>query len=457
MARKVLLLHCPGDKIYLQNYYCNYTSMANYYWQPTDLVVLSGLLRDQDLRVIDSVADKLSFQEAESRILEFGPDVVIFSTGTATWGKNVAFLSEIKKKVPFRLVASSSMFIFEPGYFLKAAPAVDALIIDLLSPEVAEYIAGISKDYTALAVRTSQGLHIPPAKRPDKEFRIPVPRHELFNLKANRSPLARRTPFALTVTSFGCPFSCRFCVAGSMSYRFRTLDSTLEEFDHLRSLGVREIMFNDPTFTVSEKRVIELCRKMKERGYAFSWIANGHVKTLHEEMLSWMKAAGCHTLMIGVESGRDETLDMLSKGTNRKEIIDGFALCRKLGIKTLAYFIIGLPGETKDAIEETIRFAKELKPDFASFTVLTPDYGSALRQEAIDKGWVDPELRLFDQSNFPVFTAGNLSRDDIWKLREKAMRSFYLRPSYLIKKVLGIRSLRDMVLLLDQARAMFVK
>jgi len=181
------------------------------------------------------------------------------------------------------------------------------------------------------------------------------------------------------------------------------------------------------------------------------------VTTLHEETLSWMKAAGCHTLMIGVESGSDETLDMLSKGTNRNEIIDGFALCRKQGIKTLAYFIIGLPGETKDAIEETIRFAKELKPDFASFTVLTPDYGSALRQEAIDKGWVDPELRLFDQSNFPVFTAGNLSREDIWKLREKAMRSFYLRPSYLVKKFFGIRSFRDMALLIDQARAMFVK
>lgn len=168
MARKVLLLHCPGDKIYLQNYYCNYTSMADYYWQPTDQVVLSGLLGDQDLKVIDSVADKLSFQEAESRILEFRPDVIIFSTGTATWGKDVAFLSALKTKIPFRLIASSSMFIFEPDYFLKAAPAVDALIIDVLSLEVAEYVAGVSKDYSALAVRTPQGLRIPPFSAPTR-------------------------------------------------------------------------------------------------------------------------------------------------------------------------------------------------------------------------------------------------------------------------------------------------
>lgn len=457
MAKKVLLLHCPADKIYLQNYYCNYTSMANYYWQPTDQVVLSGLLRDQDLKVIDAVADKLSFAEAEARILAFAPDVVIFSTGTATWGKDVAFLSGLKAKHPFRLVASSSMFIFEPEYFLKAAPAVDALIIDVLSPEIADYVAGAAKDFTALAVRTGASVQIPALRRPDKEFRIPVPRHELFNLKANRSPLARRVPFALTVTSFGCPFSCRFCVAGSMAYRFRAVDNTLEEFDHLRALGVREIMFNDPTFTVSEKRTIELCRAMTERGYGFSWVANGHVTTLGEEMLSSMKAAGCHTLMIGVESGSDKTLDLLAKGTTHDEIIKGFALCRKLGIRTLAYFIVGLPGETREDIGQTIRFAKALKPDFASFTVLTPDYGSALRREAIDKGWVDPGLRLFDQSNFPIFTAGNLSREDIWKLREKAMRSFYLRPSYLLKKILDVRSARDAFLLVDQARAMFVK
>ena len=456
--KKVLLLHCPGDKVYLHDYYTSYSSKANYYWPPTDLVLLSGVLSAYDLRVVDAIAEKLGPEECERRIREFEPEAIVFTTGTATWEKDIAFLERIKSGLPVRLIGSSSMFLFEAEHFLKSAPAVDALSLNMVNPEIADFIEGRDKDYLWVAYRRGSELAIPsPSTRREQNYRIPVPRHDLFQLKFNRSPLAKRTPFALVVTSLGCPYTCRFCVAGSIAYQYRNSDNVIDELRYLQSLGVREIMFNDPTFTVSQKRVLELCGKMKDNGLDFTWVCNAHAATITDELIEGMKRGGCHSVMIGVESGQNETLRKYSKSATRERIKDAFKICRKYKVKTLAYFIIGLPGETRESVLETIRFAKELDCDFASFTVLTPDIGSQLRQEAIAKGWLDQTARTFDSTSFPVFTAGDLSKEDIWKLRQKAVRDFYLRPSYLFKKLVGIRSLRDLTLLLNQGLAMFVK
>jgi radical SAM superfamily enzyme YgiQ (UPF0313 family) len=290
-----------------------------------------------------------------------------------------------------------------------------------------------------------------------QDFTLPVPRQDLFRHERNRSPLARRRPFALVVTSIGCPYSCRFCVAGSIPYRRRAVESVLEELRLLRSLGIREIMFNDPTFTVSAKRMADLCGRMIAEGMDFGWTANGHVATLGDETVGILRRAGCHTLMIGVESARDEILALYSKGTTRAKVVEAFKTCKRHKIKTLAYFIIGLPGETRESTLETIKLAKELDCDFASFTVPTPDVGSEMRREAIAKGWLSRDTLTFDSTGFPVFAGGSLSAEDVWALRQKAVRSFYLRPSYLVKKVLGIRGIHDFLFLLDQARAMFLK
>jgi len=453
---RVLLLHCPGEKIFLHDYYTSYSSKANYYWPPTDLVLLSGVLRDTDLTVIDAVASRLTGEACLARIRELDPAVVIFTTGTATWKNDFAFAAKIRAENKAKIVASGSIFLFEAERFLAAAPAVDAAILDITSPEVRDYVEGREKEFTALAVRRGEKIVVPAAARPTASFSIPVPRHDLFDLRANRSPLARRRPFALVVTSIGCPFGCVFCVAGAVGYRTRTLDGVLAELESLHGLGVREIMFNDPTFTVSKKRILELCAEMEKRGLRFSWVCNSHITTLDEELAAAMKKAGCHTVMIGVESGQEEILAATDKKITREKAVAAFRICKKFRIRTLAYFIVGLPGETPGSVAKTIRFAKDLDPDFASFTVLTPDIGSPLRRESVEKGLLDPNVLLFDSTCPPVFSSGAMSREDLWKSRQKAVRAFYLRPAYLFKQLGAVRSFRDFLYLLEQARAMFL-
>jgi len=458
MPKRVLLLNCPGDKVYLQNYYCSYTSPANYYWQPLDLVLLSGVLRGHDLRVIDAIADRLKPAEAERRILAFAPEAIVVSTGSATWAKDIAFLAPIKEKTGALVLGSSSMFLFEAEHFLKASPVFDALILDVLSPDVSDFIDGVERPTHALAYRLpGGGLHIDPVRRKEQDFSIPLPRHELFNLKRNRSPLARRTPFALVMGSVGCPFTCSFCVIGSVAYQYRNVANIMEELRLLKSLGVREVMFNDPTFTVSEKRVVDLCRRMQDEELDLTWVANGHVATLTDSMLAEMREAGCHLLMIGVENVRDAILEKAHKGATAERIREAFALCRRYKIRTLAYFIIGLPGETRESALATIRFAKELRPDYASFTTLSPDIGTKVRAEAIAQGLLDPQIRDLDQMSVPVFSSGDLNPGEIWKLRKRALRAFYLRPSYILRKLVGVRRPRDLWLLADQALSLFFK
>jgi radical SAM superfamily enzyme YgiQ (UPF0313 family) len=458
MRKKVLLLHVPHRtrKIYIHSYYCSFSSKAYYYWSPDDLILISGLLKDFEVRVIDAIAERLSFPECEEKILDFSPEVIIFTTGTATWDNDLPFLKRIKSKIDCLLLGTSAIFMFEPAYFLENFPFLDGLIIDITSPRIAEFIRGKRESNGAIAFRSADGsLYLPPPEPKEKVFTLPVPLHHLFPFRLNLSPLARRKPFALVVTSIGCPNSCRFCVVGSVKYRYRPVENIIEELQYLHQLGIKEIMFNDPTFTASRKRTIELCRKMKERNFNFTWVANAHVATLNEEVLKHMRASGGHTLMIGVESANQEILDRYAKGISVEKTKQAFRLCQQYGFRTLAYFIIGLPGETRESILETIRLARELDCDFASFSIATPDIGTAMREEAIKQGLISPETRIFDSTGFPVFTGGNLSKEEIWRLRQKAIRSFYLRPGYIFKRLTRMRSWQELRVHLEQAQAMF--
>jgi anaerobic magnesium-protoporphyrin IX monomethyl ester cyclase len=456
MKKKGVLLHCPAEGLYLHDYYTSYSSKANYYWPPTDLVLLSGVLREFELLVIDAIAERLSGDECLGRLRAFAPDFVVFTTGTATWENDFRFMARVKSELGARVIGSGSVFYFEAARFFNRAPFLDAAILDVVSPEIAAYVENPDRPTTALAVRRGDRVVVPAPAEACSDYRIPRPRHDLFPLAANRSPLARRLPFALVVASIGCPFGCRFCVAGAMAYRYRAVDNVMEELEDLRALGVREIMFNDPTFTVSKKRVLDFCGRMVEKGFAFSWVCNAHLATLDEETAAALRKAGCHTLMIGVESGEEDILVASNKKITRAKAVEAFRIARRAKLRTLAYFIIGMPGETRESAQRTIDFARELNPDFASFTVLTPDIGSPLRRESIEKGLLDPEILTFDSTAPPVFSSGGLPIEEIWKLRQRAVRSFYLRPSYLFKKLLGIRSIRDFVILAEQAKAMFL-
>jgi radical SAM superfamily enzyme YgiQ (UPF0313 family) len=165
---------------------------------------------------------------------------------------------------------------------------------------------------------------------------------------------------------------------------------------------------------------------------------------MDEEVINAMKRAGCHYIRFGVESGSQEILDAMKKGTTLAQIRRAFDLCRKAGIKTQAFFLFGVPGETNQTIKETIKFAKRLRPDSAQFAVVVPHPGTDLYQICKSKSWLRYEI-------WEDFSAGNclietpqLSRQDVEKARVRAYRQFYFRPAFILRTAFKIHSWHDL-------------
>jgi radical SAM superfamily enzyme YgiQ (UPF0313 family) len=456
----VILLNPPGDKLYIRDYYCSFSSKADYYWPPQDLIYLSGILNEEySVRVIDAIINRQTEDDVLSEIEDSGARALIFTTGTATMQSDLRLMERVKAKSDIKIIASAGILPFIGNEFLKRYEYVDALLLDFTSLDICVYIRSNEQldDPLQGLITRKNGQFIQSTEKLLLTYTVPVPRHDLFDFKKYRIPIARRFPFTVVVTSLGCPHSCRFCTAGAYGYRTRDVDGVIEELRLLSRLGVKEILFQDPTFTINTNRVVELCSKMVENKFDFTWSCNADIKSFNEDKIKHMKAAGCHTVSLGIESGSEKILQKYSKKITTEEIKSTIRMLNEYKIRVLGYFIIGLPGEDKDSIRQTIDLAKQLDIDFASFAIATPDVGTPLRREALQKGWMRADEDVFDSTDFPVLETGNLSKEDVWKLRSQAVREFYLRPSYLFKKVRQIRSFQDVKLAASNALSLFRK
>jgi anaerobic magnesium-protoporphyrin IX monomethyl ester cyclase len=459
-SNEVILLNPPGDKLYIRDYYCSFSSKADYYWPPQDLIYLSGILDEEySVRVIDAIINKQKEDDVLSKIEDSGARALIFTTGTATMQSDLWLMARIKAKTDIKIVASAGILPFIGEEFLKRYEYVDALLLDFTSQDIRVYLRENGQGDVPLQglITRKNGQFLKSTEKLPLTYTVPVPRHDLFDFKKYRIPIARRFPFTVVVTSLGCPHNCGFCTAGAYGYRTRDVDGVIEELRVLTRLGVKEILFQDPTFTINTNRVIEICNKMVDNKLDLTWSCNADIKSFNEDKIKHMKAAGCHTVSLGIESGSEKILQKYSKTITTDEIKSTIQMLNAYKIHVLGYFIIGLPGEDEESIRQTIDLAKQLDIDFASFAIATPDVGTPLRREALLKGWMRPEEDVFDSTDFPVLETGTLTKEEVWKLRSQAVRKFYLRPSYLFKMVRQIRNFRDVRMAASNALLLFRK
>jgi radical SAM superfamily enzyme YgiQ (UPF0313 family) len=202
----------------------------------------------------------------------------------------------------------------------------------------------------------------------------------------------------------------------------------------------------DYSISIHKPNIKKLCGKMIEEKFNFTWHALSRVDEVNEELLTLMKKAGCKTLLFGVESGDQRILNQYAKGITLEKIQDIFKICKKLKIDVLAHFILGLPGEDKESVEKTIDFSLKLDCDYADFAIAAPYIGTEMREEAIEKGWIDQRFKdevFSDAAQYPIMETGKLSKEDIWHLKNEAVRRFFFRPSYILKRLLKTRSFED--------------
>lgn len=444
--KKVLLLNPPGRKLYIRDYYCSKVSKSSYLFHPIDLLMLSGRLHENyDLFFIDAIADRIDIQRCYEKIEAIAPDVIISLIGAVSNDEDIGFLQKLKK-TGRKILVTGDITIENTKQWLWHHPFVDAVILDFTSENVVSYLQGTAFPFLGIVYRKGKKMiAFNGEKVEDKQFNLPVPRHELFSSPNYRFPFVRHQKFATVLTDYGCPYNCSFCVMSTLEYKYRRLENVIEELRVLKKLDKKELFFLDQTFGVNKKQTFELCQRMNQEQFGFGWVCYSRVDIINDEMLAAMKGAGCHTIIFGVEAACDEILKTYQKGYTKSQIRNAFNLCKRSGIRTVATFIIGLPEDTAETIAETIDFLKEIDCDFASFNVAVPRVNTKLRQDAIKEGLIRAEQQAMDQAGSTIaMPTRRLTREQVQSMKRKAVMSFYVRPIYLWKRLKGISSFYEL-------------
>ena len=429
---KILLLNPPYNQPIIRDNYCCFTSKSGYLWPPIDFLYLSAILGTSkiELKVIDAVVEKMSFTILEEKIKNLQPEVIIALTGTASFKDDLFFLKKIKKLKKPNIFLMGNIVSFKTKQILDSYSFVDGIIHNFYDNSIKDFFLE-GKLSPSITIRRNKKVIYGQINvfKPLTMIKLKgTPQFNLFPLSLYQTPFMRNKPMVTMMTSFGCPFHCKFCVASSLSYYYRDLVELENEFNELKKIGIKEIFFEDSTFNAYLPYTKNILNLMIEKNYQFSWAANIHSFNVDEKLLVLMKKAGCHTIQIGVESGSESILKNYAPSKKIDQLKKVFKIAKKVGIKTLGYFIIGFPEETKQKAQRTIDFAKELDPNFVSFSVLTPDFGTKLYEELKSKKIIDNKLYQFDSSGKAFIRNSKFSLKWQNYYIKKAYIDFYLRP-----------------------------
>ncbi|MBI4644594.1 MAG: radical SAM protein [Deltaproteobacteria bacterium] len=409
---------------------------------------------------LDALGEGLSLEETLAR--GQGYDVVVVLTSSMTFAEDLQVLEQLQGANPhLRAVLFGAQPTFLPEYCLRRE-VVTALVMrepeyairDLL---LAWQNSAPWQDIPGVAYRTDQGPVVnPPYPFINNLDELPFPDRSLLPPGvAYYNPLIKKYPYISMLTSRGCPSKCTYCTAPYFMggrLRMRSAASVVEELLFVAQQGYRTVYFRDETFCAFRKRNLEICEALLSRDVRLRWIANAIPGELDREYLLLMKRAGLSFLKFGVETGNQEILNRVNKGIDLEMVRRDLALCRALGVETHAHLMLGMPGETRETIQKTFRFIEENEPTTVTYSVCSPYPGTPLFEEVREKNPEVAESSLDDlalqnlhvssQYN-QVFTA--LTNEEIEAAVQEGYRRFYLRPGYILRSLLRVRTLHELL------------
>lgn len=451
-ARTALLLNPPGKEVYIRDYYCSKTSRTNYTFPPIDLLHAGGIFRQRDwqLAAIDAIAENLSPERVLERARQIGPRAVFSLVGAVSAGEDALFLPTLRQTLPDAVLIGSGDVLIEHGRQWVERGLLDAACLDFASSSPVRYADGEREGLDDLIYRDGEEV-LAGGRNPSRNVSAGRPPHELFLAIPYRFPFARKRPFASLLTDYGCPFRCTFCVMSGLHYHRRPLGEVAAELDGLRKAGIREFILWDQTFAVDRERGMEFLGLLPEGKEQFGWTCLVRPDRIDRELALRMAAKGCHTVIMGVETAKAETLVDIKKDFTTKEVREAFALCREAGLEIVATVIVGLPGESERDVMATMDFIRETDPDYLSVHTAIPRQGTGLRAGMIKDGLISQSLANMDQSGeVTAVSSDTLDAEAIVLLRRGFNRRFHMRPGYLLRTV--VRRLRHPRLFLEQFR-----
>ena len=380
-------------------------------------------------RLVDGVAERISEEHFLQRIFESRPDLVVLEVSTASIDTDMRQASQAKTRCPNARVVfcGPHLEMYEPEFFERQN------VVDFVLQGEYEYIlrdlvkaldSGTDlSTVLGLGYRDDSGKgQINPRAEIIRDLdSLPWPsRKQLPMMNYYDQPGGIPEPTLQIWGSRGCPFKCIFCawpqiMYGNNVYRTRNPIDVVDEIEAMKKeYGFRSVYFDDDTFNIGKKRLLALCEEIRKRDLNLPWAAMARADTSDRETLRAMKDAGLMAIKYGVESASQELVDKAQKGLDLQRVEETVRITRELGIHQHLTFSFGLPGETWETVNKTIRFSKRLDPETVQFSIMTPFPGSNFFHQMRDAGMlVSEDFSKYDGSSTAVIRTEALSPEDL--------------------------------------------
>jgi anaerobic magnesium-protoporphyrin IX monomethyl ester cyclase len=444
--KKVLLMNMPSTI----GVYKGAKSALKGIIAPRPLVSLvelaaSVLETGADCKILELQVSTNPFNEIEFTVEKYQPDFVGLSFTTLLFEEAKKVAKFLKGKFPdIKIIAGGvhpTIFPEEVAQDENIAVVVygegDITLQEIVRGKTLSKIKGIAyKDGSGKVKKNSPQ---PLVKNLDD---LPMPAWHLLDARIYMNPkaIARESPVGTIGTSRGCVYRCTYCnksVFGRM-FRAKSVTRVVDEFEELLKNGFKEIHVWDDMFATDLKRAKEICDEIVRRRLKFSWQLECGVRVncVDKEFFEKCVKAGCYKVAFGFESGNDDVLKSINKGATTKQARDAVRWAKQAGMETSGFFMLGLPEDTIETMEQTIDFAISLDLDYAKGTILVPLPSTEVFDEFEKKGLL--KTKDWTKYNFHeashVYDHPRLSWPVLEKYYDKFHKKFYFRPSYMIKR-----------------------
>jgi radical SAM superfamily enzyme YgiQ (UPF0313 family) len=424
---------------------------------PLGLLYIAALIRKHNhtVDVVDVPALKWSVQNIVDFVLSSNPDVIGISAMTINIVNAMKIAQNLKdNNITSPIILGGPHITAVPAETLMTCASFDYGVIGEGEFTFLELIENIQNTQSlnqiqGIAWRDASGEIIVNPPRPfmyDLDI-LPLPAWDLLpnfpDAYPQNSLETKRLPAASIITSRGCPHKCTFCDRSVFGSRVRShgAEYTLNMIRHLRdNYSIKDLMILDDNFLLDKEKLFTICDTIIDENMDLKWYCLSHVKFMTEDRLKKIKEAGCWIMEVGIESGCERILRLLNRNTPKAEIAAAIKRAKKTGIRVKGNFIFGLPTETRESLEETIKFATDIDISLFQQGFLTIWPGCELARNAVEYGNVETDWSKL--AHFQVsFVPYGLNREDLLQASKKAFIKFYLRPKIILQVLLTLTSL----------------
>ena len=427
--------------------------------QPTENLLVIPPLPPVDLMYLASIAEQAGCEakiadyslggDMEKDLAEFKPDYIVANVATPTFKSDMAALKKAKEIMPHsKIIVKGAVFLTYNTNAIYENQFLDYVIIGEAELTLKDILDNVpDNEISGLCYKSNmQGVKNKARKFNEDLDALPIPARHLVDNNLYRRPDNGKVQAVIKV-SRGCPFHCFFCLATPVSglkVRMRSVDNIIAEIKEcIEKYNIKNFLFWSDIFDIDKNWTTALCRRIIDEKLNIVWSANTRADTISQEMADLMYKSGCRLMSIGVESGSQMILDNIGKRLKLDTIRKAVKILKKAKIKIYNYFVIGLPWETEETVEETVKFAIELDSDFISFYTATPLPGSRFYDYALKEKLFDTTTSYSEAYYYPVIRTHILSKEKVFELHKQAVKRFYLRPGFILRTLFRLRSFTE--------------